>query len=413
MNNSIKIFFVLALTLGVASCSPKVGVLRAPGHTNTTVNTTANNSDAETTANAHTTKGSKFNQRNIALLLPFQLHQIEAKTVNNSDVKRAALALDFYQGFELGLKELSKKNGSYDLHVLDTRDNVKVVSTLAMSKDLANASLVVGPIYPQEIKSFGDSFLDKEVLQINPLSASMPTEFNLPNLVSITPPIKAHSNAIANRVAKDFKTGDIIIIFNTNDSDSRQFLNGMSAAIKHAKATATVVSVASIAQLNENLSLDGANYIISGTTDKVQLKSLVDNLTSKYLENYYGINLFGHPLWDRYDFSMYEDFSNLNPVITTESNLKTWSTAVKSFKDTYVASFGVNPSDASYKGYDSAIYFGGLIGKYGAGNISDKLVKDSFNGIYSSYKFMHNTDYGYVNESVFFKIYRGDGFQLQ
>lgn len=410
--NRKNLLFALTVALGVSSCTPKVAVLRSPG--NSTVYTTAESkaeSSAESTSNTH--KGNKFNQRNIALLLPFQLNQVAVGTLDDKDVKRSALALDFYQGFELGLEELAKKGASFNLDVLDSRDNAAYVSKLASSTNVNNASLIIGPVFPQEIKSFGASFADKAVLQINPLSAAMPSEYNLTNLVSITPPIKAHATAVASKVAKDFSPGDIIIIYNSTDGDSRQFLNGMSAAIKQVKGSATVVSVSSIAQLNENLKLAGTNYIVAGTTEKAQLNGLINNLTSRYLENYYNIKLFGHPLWDRYDFSGYSDFSNLNPVITTESNLRPWTNTVKTFREDYNSSFGVKPSDASYKGYDAAIYFGGLIQKYGAGNITDKLTKEPFNGIFSSYKFKHNDAWGYANESVFYKIYRAGGFQLQ
>ncbi len=410
--NKRNLFFALTVALGVASCTPKVSVLRSPDHT--AVNTVAEEkSEASNTAATNANKDNKFNQRNIALLLPFQLNQVAVGTLDDKDVKRSALALDFYQGFELGLEQLAKKGASFNLDVLDTRDNVTHVAKLGTSAKVNNASIVIGPVYPQEIKSFGASFTDKAVLQINPLSAAMPSEYNLPNLVSITPPIKSHANAIAAKVAKEFGPGDVIIIYNTANPDSRQFLTGMVAAIKQAKSTVNVVSVSTIAQLNENLKLGGINYVIAGTTDKTQLNSLIDNLTSKYLENFYAINLFGHPLWDRYDFSSYADFANLNPLITSESNLRTWSAAVKSFREDYNSSFGVKPSDASYKGYDAAIYFGGLVNKYGAGNIADKLTKEPFTGIFSAYKFKHNDTWGFANESVFFKIYRNGSFQLQ
>lgn len=409
LRNTKILFFALAVTLGVTSCSPKVTVLRSPEHSQTA-------SAAETkseSSKSETTNENRLNQHNIALLLPFQLNQIAVGTVNDKDVKRSGLALDFYQGFELGLEELAQKGANFNLNVLDTRDNAMFVSKLATSTAVDDASIIVGPVYPQEIKSFGTSFVDKEVLQINPLSAAMPTEYNLPNLVSLTPPIKAHSTAIANSVARDLNTGDIVIVFNSPDSDSRQFLAGMASAIKQLKPNANVVSVSSIVELNDNLKQTGNNYVIAGTTDKTHLNTLVSNLIARYQDNYYSINLFGHPLWDRYDFSSYTNFANLNPRITTESSLKPWSSAVRKFKEVYNSSYGIQPSDASYKGYDAALYFGGLVSKYGVNNIKDKLSKDSFTGIFSSYKFMHNKTWGYVNESVFFKIYRGGQFQLQ
>lgn len=405
-------FIALTLTLGVFSCTPKVGVLRSPDYSTTA----AAGSSANEVKNPNSTESSrknKFDQKNIALLLPFQLQQINPTSVDAQDVKRSALALDFYQGFELGLEELTKRGSDFNLDVLDSRDNVRFVAELAGSPKLEDASLVVGPVFPQEIKSFGASFKDKEVLQINPLSAAMPTEYNLSNLVSLTPPIKAHSDAIANRVAKLFSAGDIVIIYNNGDSDSRQFLTGMTNSIKQAKRSTQIVSVSTLDELNGALTGEGRNFVIAGTTDKNSLKSLVDNLIKQYQENYYKINLFGHPLWDRYDFSAFPGVLALNTTITTESNLKPWTSAVKLFKENYYESFGVNPSDASYKGYDAAIYFGNLMSKYGAGNIKDKLTKEPYTGIYNAYKFKNNPTWGYMNEAVFFKVYQGNSFQLQ
>lgn len=406
-----NLFIALTLALGVTACTPKVGVLKSPDY-NVASGQGKPNQEVSTDNNAEHAK-SKYDLKNIALLLPFQLQQINPTSIEAQDVKRSALALDFYQGFELGLEELTQNGAGFNLDVLDSRDNIRFVAELAASNKVENASLVVGPVFPQEIKSFANSFTDKEVLQVNPLSAAMPTEFNIPNLVSLTPPIKAHSQAIANRVAKSFLPGDRIIIFNNGDADSRQFLTGMATAIKQIKGTADVVQVATNLELNNALTADGKNFVIAGTTEKNSLKNLVDNLIKQYQENYFKINLFGHPLWDRYDFSMFPGVAALNTTITTESNLKPWTSPVKKFKEGYYDSFGVHPSDASYKGYDAAIYFGNLLSKYGARHIKEKLTKEQYTGIYNAYKFKQNPTWGFMNEAVFFKVYQGSSFQLQ
>lgn len=319
-----SLIIAAALALGVSSCTPKAGVLRSPDYKGN-VGGTSKPEEAHHTKNESennssikgTTGSKKFLGRNISLVLPFQLDQISESTLADKDIKRSALALDYYQGFQMGLEELAKKGANFNLNVLDSRDNAAFSSSLASSATIQESSLIIGPVYPQEIKAFGASLGDKAVLQVNPLAASMPTEFNLPNLISLTPPIKAHSNAIASRAAKAYTSGDVIIIYNSSDADGRQFLSGMSTAIKDIKPAARIVSVSSVAQLNENLSLTGSNLVITGTTDKNHIKTLVNNLIQKYTENTYTISLFGHPLWDRYDFSMYPSFADLNPVITS------------------------------------------------------------------------------------------------
>ena len=410
--------YAMALVLGVTACTPKVGVLRSPDYKGNVGNGNEAKAKSDATSHDANTKDAgstkkHLNGASIALVLPFQLDQISVSSILEKDVKRSALALDFYQGFQLGLEELAGKGKNFYLNVLDSRDNDFQNATLAKSETVTDASIVVGPVYPKEIKSFGGNLNNKDVLQINPLAASMPTEFNLPNLVSLTPPIKAHSNAIAREVAREYSAGDIIILYNTSDNDGRQFLNGMLGAIRQAKSSVNIVSVSSITQLNENLSTTGFTHIVAGTTDKLQLKTLVNDLNSKAKEGVYNFQLYGHPLWDRFDWTVYPDFADLKPKISSESILKDNLTAVKKFKEAYNTKYGVQPSDHSYKGYDCAMYFGSLLAKYGQEQLKDNLVKETYEGLYSRYKFTYNETWGYVNEAVAIRNYRYGSFQLQ
>lgn len=404
--------YLLIVFMGVSACTPKVGTLRSPDYKGD-VGAGKTEHVTDDKEKVEDVESKRFAGSNIALVLPFQLDQISTTSVLEADIKRSALALDFYQGFQMGLEESSKNSAEFYLNVLDSRDDDFQNITLAKSEDVEEASIVVGPIYPKEIRSFGENLTNKNILQINPLAASMPTEFNLPNLVSLTPPIKAHSNAIAAEVARRFSPGDVVIIYNTSDNDGRQFLNGMLGAVRQARNNIQVVSVSTMTQLNENLVSTGSVHIIAGTTDRLQIRSLINNLTSKANEGIYNFQLYGHPLWDRYDWSIYPAFSSFLPKITSESTLKGWTTPVKNFKDKYHEKYGVQPSDHSYKGYDCAKYFGSLLKKYDKKAVAEHLVDESYEGMYSNYKFTHNESWGYSNEAVAIRVYRNGSFQLQ
>src|SRR5690606_10662751 len=273
----------------------------------------------------------------------------------------SAIALDFYQGFQLGLDELAQKGRSFSLHVVDSRDNEIRNQSIAKSEEIANAALIIGPVFPKEITTFGTHRLNKSVLQVNPLAATKAQAFNSPYLVSLTTSIDVDTKAIAARVARDYNTGDIVIIYNTSDNDGRQSLNGFLSELKKANSSVQVRSVSSIPQLNQEISLTGTNLVVAGTTDRFQLRSFLSNLEIKSSEEFYMFRVYGHPLWDRIDFSIYERFGDFQPVITTESHMKTWARGAKEFKDQYYSLYGVNPSDYSYKGYDAAKYFGNLL----------------------------------------------------
>ncbi|MFD1770031.1 ABC transporter substrate-binding protein [Sphingobacterium suaedae] len=412
-----KLFLALGIALTLGACSPKVGVLKSPDHRGGNIGSTTTSTDkqsskkeSETTKEA-VTKKKELLENSISLVLPFQLDRLTPHVLSKEDVKRSAIALDFYQGFQLGLDELAKQGKSFSLNVIDSRDNETQSMMIAKSEDIAGSNLIVGPVYPKEISAFGTGLSDKGVLQINPLAASKASEFNLPNLVSLTPSIDVHTKAMATRVAKDYSVGDAIIIYNTSDNDGRQFLSGFISELKRVKPSIQVISVSSVAQLNDALTVSGTNRVVAGTTDKYQLRTLLNGLDKKTSETYVTINLYGHPLWDRIDFSSYTNFANFNPVISAESHLKNWANDVKRFKNSYYTLFGVNPSDHSYKGYDAAKYFGGLLAKYG-NSYPEYITKEQFVGLFSSYDFDRNEQWGYINHAVSFKVYKGGGFQL-
>src|SRR5690606_41577468 len=166
------------------------------------------------------------------------------------------------------------------------------------------------------------------------------SDFNISKLITVTPSIYAHMEAVATKVAEEYKIGDVVIIYQTTDSDSKQFLTGMATEKREKKYKAHVVTVTSQEQLNEKLTQAGNNIIISGTTDKTSLNNLISALSKKKSE-YYSIRLFGHPLRDRFDFSNHPSFSDLNPTISTESNLKRWTNELRQFREQYRHQYGV------------------------------------------------------------------------
>ena len=420
-NNNLKNIFrgtLAALCLGavlaVSSCSPKTtgGVLKNPNvYGNKDKDPGKNPSESDKKEDAKKddkVKGSE-QANSIALLLPFQLNMIANQNVVEADVKRSALALDFYQGFQLGVNEVAKKPGDFNLKVMDTQDNEMKNLSIAASKEVESASLIVGPVYPKEIRSFAKGNKNTKVLQVNPLAATMPTEFNIANLVSLTPPIRIHMRAIAGEMMKKYMDNDVIIVFDARDTDHRNFIAGFDEEIKKLNPTAKIVHVTSVAQLKQTIPDLGTALVISGTTEKTQLRSLVTALDDKVAEGY-AIRLFGHPLWSRVDFRPYDNFYRMDPTISSESHLKVWSSDVQNFQKNYKNNFKVDPSDFAYKGYDAGKYFATLLSKYGT-EYAEKVVDEKFSGIFSDYQFNYNPTWGYVNQAVKIRTYRNGSFQ--
>jgi len=397
----------------MGACGSKSKVLRSPGRGivgTIPLKTDKNEKNKAGESLSYVAKKAEALKNSIALVLPFQLDKVKSAALTEDDVKRAAMALDFYQGFQLGLDELSEEGASFALRVIDSRDSENRSAAVAKSGEVASAALIVGPIYPKEIKAFGKNLTNKNILQINPLAARV-GDFDQPNLVSLTPSIEVHTQAMAARVAKDCGPRDAVIIYKTSNSDGRQFLEGFPEALQqHAAPGIRIRQAENMEQLNEALVTGGKNLIVVGTTDKFQLRVLLSNLRNKKTQSSYVFRLYGHPLWNRIDFAGYPGFPDYSPVISTESHLDTTSSKVGTFKESYYWIYGVQPSNYAYKGYDAAHYFGSLLSEYG-GEYAKQIDNKPFTGLFSSYRFKHDSVRGYVNNAVSYKIYKDTAFQ--
>src|SRR5690554_2706937 len=211
----------------------------------------------------------------IVLLLPFELEKIGSEPTR-ADVKHVEVPLDFYQGFKVALDNLIQDGYNFKLTVLDTRDNATQNARLAVTPEVQSADLIVGPIFPKEIPVFSKAGKLTYSLQVSPLAASKPSQFNIPNLVSLVAPIDLHSQGLANYFDDIKKSSDRIIIINKLDDDSRGFLSPLKQSL-----TEKSISFSEINDLNQIADIvgtDGKNFVVLGTVDKYIVNSILTRL---------------------------------------------------------------------------------------------------------------------------------------
>ena len=406
-SNGSKYLAGLAVLLFLAGCTPKVRVLRGPG---SKVPPKAEVPAEKEKAEAETVETEKVALKNIALLLPFELDKANPHAPSAADIKRSALALDFYQGFKLGLDAHAKEGTNFKLNVLDTRDDVGESARIAKLDEVQNAALVVGPVYPKEIQVFGFNAALNDVLQISPLAASMPSEFNLPNLVTITAPLPVHIRALAAHLVKQYRSGDVIVLYRTKDATSEQLLSPLKTEIRRLKKDIEMVEVQDQESLQSSVHLSGKNLVVLATTNKYQISPILAQLRTLQVALSYKIQLFGHPNWSRLGFDATDSLAVFDTRITASYHVDKQAENVRRFDQHYQGEFGVAPTEFAYKGYDAAYYFGGLLAKYGADYI-DHIAGGEYDGLHNTFKFEYNPAWGYVNNAISILQYGAGGFR--
>lgn len=404
-NKIFQFLGLLFLALYVVSCTPRARVIDSKPQ-----ETQPKSTDEEPKDKVEVEVSKSIH--NIVLMLPFQLNRSTGNNPTNSDVSRSELALDFYQGFEIGLEKAAGLKSNFKVTVLDSRDNENEVMRLSTSSAVKDAQLIVGPVYPKEIKAFSNAGISEpsKVLRISPLAATMPSEFNLSNLVSITSPIITHVNALAQRLVKLYRKGDVILLYESDDAASRQFLPVLQSEIQLINKDILVYRVDSEEKLLERARLDGNNFVVIGSTNKYRLATLFTQLQQLQEMSGHRLQLFGHPNWAKMNFSNHAAvLESLQTEISSSYYVDPRLTAVRDFNEQYKEEFNIAPSEYAYKGYDTGYYFGLLLAKY-AENYGKNLIEERFKGLHNDFEFEFHPQWGFVNVSIHFLKFNNGHF---
>src|SRR5690606_34788757 len=341
--NGSRCLLGLSVLVLLAACTPKVRVLRAPG-SDVPVKTEKPTEEEETTGKSAEADAIDFNQ--IALLLPFELDKANPHAPSAADIKRSAMALDFYQGFKIGLDALSAEGANFKLNVLDSRDDAAENARIAKLDEVQDAALVVGPVYPKEIEVFGFNAKLGQTLQISPLAASMPSEFNLSNLVTMTAPLPVHVKALAAHIADQYQPGDVVIFYQTPDQGGKQLLAPLKTEIRKLKGgNIRVVDAEDEESLESRVHLDGRNLVVLATTNRYEVSPILAQLRRLKEELSYDIQLFGHPGWAKLGFDAADGLAAFKTRITASYYVDSGAEDVRRFNQQYQSEFGIAPTE--------------------------------------------------------------------
>lgn len=345
---------------------------------------------------------------NIALLLPFQLDRVQGQP-SVEDVKRAEIPLDFYQGFKMALDKLAEKGTNFRLTVLDTRDNVNQNQAIGKSPAIQSADLVIGPIFPKEIPAFAAASDLGYTLQVSPLAATLPSQFNVNNLVSLVPSIDQHAAGLAVHLAKVVKGGDQVIVYNTEDEESLKFLGPLKVDLN--KQAIGFTEIDDLADVDSLLHAEGKNFFITAAINRYAIMPILTKLMTLKDEGGFTIQLIGHPTWSKLSLdNMNVALKALHTQITTSYYVDADNDKVREFQKNYYSMYKIEPSEFAYKGYDSGYFFGQLLEEYGS-EYPDFLLKKNYKGLQTDYIFEKNPNWGYVNE--FIRMLQFDGYHYK
>lgn len=339
--------------------------------------------------------------RIISLILPFELNTVNYKTATAVDLRKSEIAIDFYQGFKMGLDSIAQQNKSIDfkLQVFDSNDLHSSLSALSAKAAIKKSDLIVGPVFPNAIKAFSVLSKSMHKIMISPLAASDPSIFNNPYLINVNNALHQHAFKAASFIKSDLKPKKVIIIRSGQADEYKYavpFKKGMDSLAKEFTFTEIGIKAIGYPNIYKYLNPIGLNVIVLPSTDRFFLLTLFKELEK--LSSNFRIAVVGHPGWEKANFLDFNQMERLNTYLTSSYQIDYKANRTSDFVKAYRYKFSLEPSEYAFNAFDIAYYFGGLMNQ--SEDILSLLLKEEFDGIHNDFKFKKDIKFGYFNDSL-------------
>jgi len=391
-----KLIISIFIGLCLAACSPKV-------------QTAKKEAPPEDMKEKEVKKPSKkFTEATISLLIPFNLDDFKTKALNKAEVEKHALAIDFYQGFKLGIDSAAASGLNFKLNVYDTEDNNSRLASLIQNNKLKGSDLLVGPVFPDGLKYIKNYSLQNKLPVVSPLAASQPSEFANPNLISIVNNIDLHAAKIGDYILKKYAPEKTVVVLISTKSPSDELLGlPLRNYFLNKGNKLPFQEYASVFTMETKLTKDKKYVVLLSSSSQTFVAASIDKL-AKMKNAGFNIDLFGHPDWMKQTYNT-EKLQALNTIITSSYRVDYNSPAVVDFIKKYRKAFDFEPGEYAYKGFDIGFYFGKQLSKYGV-NYFENLSKEKYKGLHNNFVFKQDDQNGFINTSLMLLQYKG--FQL-
>ncbi|MEM6515378.1 MAG: LysM peptidoglycan-binding domain-containing protein [Bacteroidota bacterium] len=375
-------------------------VLKVPGDTRTTLLM------EDMTNTDLTTQLTNFNEKRIALMLPYRTHKLNMDSVKavKRSIKTDALlkvSLDFHAGVLIALDSAKNLGISTNLKVFDTKNQASEVSKILRENDFTDYDAVIGPLLTANFDKVASELKKNQVPVLSPLT----TPKNLYDNVYQTVPSKILlEETMIKFVKADSMPKNVVIVADSKNTE-------ISNKLKTEFPTAVQLFSRKNKDGNEayfiyKVDLEG---VIKPGRNIIFLETENEGFASNVISMINGMNVEDTKIvlmttnktgaFDGKEISNYH-LSNLKFHYPSTNKTTDVSTSNNAFVKSYRRIYNVSPNKYAIRGFDLTLDL--LLRLAYAENLYDASAKD-LETEYVENKFRYNKKLfgGYYNEAVY------------
>lgn len=308
-------------------------------------------------------------QYSVSLLLPFMVSTLEPTPGR----KRNQLVLDFYDGIRLALDTLQKQGVNISLRAYDTERNTGKLGQLLETRELQNTDLIIGPLFPEEIRIVQDFSLKYQVNVVNPFSSNTENIGMNPHAFLFQPSSETLGRKSAEFLASRSRKKNCMVFYGSTPRDSVMAANFLATAPKHGLTIIDSVKVSNqdahkiIEILASPTEFDEFNYPIEFSLKKDSLSSIFvasddpliySNVVSAVETRGDSILVLGSENWLDDKAIDLEQYQNLGIVLAAPNFSSLNDPDYKAFRRAFINKHGRVPNHFAKTGYEMMLFFG-------------------------------------------------------
>ncbi|MBX2844988.1 MAG: ABC transporter substrate-binding protein [Saprospiraceae bacterium] len=325
---------------------------------------------------------------NVGVILPFDLDNLQA---TNSFSTASKNSFQLYKGIRLALEDLELNDVDLKVHVLDNKRLDTRTKSLIADESFKDMDVVIGPLYPKNVRAVGLFAKQNEIPFISPLSSVTSLAVENPFIYSAVATKQTRYEVLFDYLKANYSNPNIGIMYQPLSKEVATKDEVVSVARqKGLTVTEQISEGAEMFSAVTNLLEAGRENIVlvpAGNDEEGQL--YVDRLLG-YLEfesNNFDITVVGMEEWNGYNSIAPSKFGVVKTLVLDRYFVDTYnSTVVSKMNDLRLRNGGKALTIYSLQGYDIMSYIGELIEMNGT-DFMDEFGQRPYTGLQTQFIF--------------------------
>jgi hypothetical protein len=355
----------------------------------------------------------------IDVLLPLNLNSLvqDGKPVYKKTPDHMMPAVNFYEGMSIAAQTLQGKNLKLELYVHDITDPADDIGQLTTTKKMDSSNLIIGFLQSNDIPAVASYAKKRKVNFVSALSPADADIKNNPYFILLQPTLKTHINQLIAFADKKYGKNPKYIFHNNKTSGEKEAYIQLREALIEEKD----LSIVDCSRFK--LSTDTLSRIFDSTKVNVVFVSSLDISNTEHILNAlaampksFQFQIFGMPSWKALRGLTQGAYMTLSIHYTTPFFFDPTTGAGRYITTQYNNTYGGNPPEMVYRGYESLYWFSNLLEQHGV--VFNKEITDVSAAPFTRYSIQpawsKENDFLYLeNNKLYILHYQNGGYIVE